>query len=116
VSLEERAKSNVIVTPNPIDTKFNHLIKLLLHDKIKNREFLNKLFGNNSLFDFIVNPKEYSYEKFESGWLLYFNEEQIGEYAKDGTIKLKIKNKLKNEILNSDIDKPIKEIYFRYFE
>ena len=54
-------------------------------------------------------------KKFDVNWLLRFSNEFLEELSNIDVVKAGIRNKFKNEMIEKDLDKRLKEIYFTHF-
>ncbi|WP_058487084.1 hypothetical protein [Defluviitalea phaphyphila] len=92
-----------------------NIIPLFYNEKLINIDQFSEFKGFYDLFDFIIEPNTFDFEKFDINWLLGFNNKFLEKILKIDNVKAAISKKLKEEIIEKNLDKRLKEIYFTYF-
>lgn len=113
--INEKNSSGVISTPDPIITNLHHIVNLVYNDKILNKEKFSDFIGYDNLYNFIYEPSSFNYELFDLKWLEALNDDYLKNLTKDDAVKSAIGRKLKEAILKQDLERKLKDIYFKYF-
>jgi hypothetical protein len=105
-------KSHNIVSEGPLA----NITNLLYNNKIKRMEKLKDYIGYVDLYDMLVLEDNFDFEnKFNLNWLMLLNEKYLTKLASSPTVKEIIKEKIKEKMINGDLDKNLIQIYFKYF-
>lgn len=115
VLLEEKHSSNVIISPNPVAEKLSNISELLYKEKVINKDKFKVFKGYDNLFDLIIEPSDFKFDKFDLKWLMRFNDNYLKKVSNIDNAKIIISDKLKKELIEKNLDKRLKEIYFNYF-
>lgn len=112
---ENRGES---IFPDPLERILGQVANMTYSNRILNKERLKKYIGYYDIYDLIVSMDEFDYNgKFKINWLDRFDEEFIKKICSINSAKLVIKEKLEQEIIQSnELDTKIKEIYFKWFK
>ena len=109
---------NVRSFPDPLQSTLNKVIVLFLLDKGVNIFKFEKYIEYNNVLEFIINPKEFDYEKIELDNYNWMNIMRNEEYLKIIIEKAKgnINKKLKYNIDNGFANEEQTRLYYKYFE
>jgi hypothetical protein len=75
-----------------------------------------KFKNENKKFNFFIDMDNYNYDNFQVEWLEDFSEGLHEKITKNQTARRKIKDKLKDKIIQNDCDKRIREVFFKYYD
>ncbi|QDZ80161.1 SIR2 family protein [Priestia megaterium] len=113
---KSQGKSPVKVSPDPLQENLSYLIRLLLDDKILNKERFQDFIGINNLYDFLILKENYNFENvFELEWLTYLNNKELKKMFNHEKVIKGLKEKFISEIIKNDLSKELKAIYFQHF-
>lgn len=113
---ESEGKNPVKVSPDPLQENLSYLIRLLLDDKILNRERVRDFIGINNLYDFLILKEDYNFENvFELEWLTYLNNKELKKIFNHEKVIKGLKEKFISEIIKNDLSEELKSIYFQHF-
>lgn len=116
--LIKNEKSTYKISPDPIETKLMYIANLRYINKLLDIDRAKTYKGRNNYYDFIIDPKEFDYEnKLNIEWLIHIKKEEflLNEVLVNEKSYKAIKQKLQNYILENDnVEKNIKEFYFKY--
>ncbi|WBW98086.1 SIR2 family protein [Oceanirhabdus sp. W0125-5] len=114
--IQEQEKTNGRSFPDPVKTQIGYLTNLVYNKKLNDIEALKKYKNKDNLFDLILSIEDFDFEKFKLNWLLSLNEEFIVKLKSSNRAKDNIKSKFIKAIINDDLNKELKEIYFKHFQ
>ncbi len=112
-----RDKSGESISPDPLERILGQVANMVYFGKILNTERLKKYIGYYDIYDLVVWMERFDYNnKFKIDWLTRFNQDYIEKISRIDSAKAAISGKLEQEIIgNDELDKKIKEIYFKWF-
>lgn len=116
ILIQARNETNGNISNDLIIAKIRSVINLLYNDKVNNKENLINFKGFDKMYDFIFEPDTFDYNTFEISWLILFDKKHLQKYSEIEVSKIGIKIKFREELLNRNLEKRLKEIYFNYFE
>ncbi|MBU5428166.1 SIR2 family protein [Tissierella pigra] len=113
--IQDRSNTGVTTFPDPVVRNLRNIVNLFYNKKLISIEQFSNFKGYDNLFDFIFEPNIFDFEKFDVNWLLRFSNEFLEELSNIDVVKTGIRNKFKNEMIEKNLDKRLKEIYFTHF-
>jgi hypothetical protein len=101
--------------PNPLDNMLERIAILLINNLIIQPEKFNKFSKINPMFDLFSDFDAFNYNEFNVEWLENFSNSLHDKISLNETAKMAIKSKTINLIINNQISKRSREVFFKYY-
>ncbi|MFJ7407161.1 MULTISPECIES: SIR2 family protein [unclassified Lysinibacillus] len=113
----ERNKFKTIYSfPDPIDRVLEMTVNLLINNLLINPALFSKYKGLNDKFDLFIDINNFDFEKFKFEWISEFSDRIHEKISKVSVARDVIKEKFKKLIMEGNISKESKIIYFKYYD
>lgn len=110
-------KSNSVRSfPNPLDSMLERTAILLINNIIIEPEKFKKFMNNNSMFDLFLDFDAFDYNGFKIEWLENFSDSIHEKISLNQTVRVEIKSKVINLIINNQLSKRSREVFFKYYD
>ena len=71
--------------------------------------------SGDDFYSFIIDTKNFDYNKFELNWLKYCSSKFLDELRQDEKIVLMIRQKVKEQYIEGHLEDTLMQIYFKHF-
>ena len=120
ISLEEKAVQFIdenIKTKTEVEKEelLSPIAILIINNLIINPNIFEKFKNEDEKFSFIIDMNNYNYDNFKIDWILCFSKRLHEMVSKCEKAKLVIKEKLKEQLIENNCDKNIRNIFFKYY-
>jgi hypothetical protein len=112
---EQDIKNGKFGFPPPIETYMSYITNLVYANNIKDLTKYSVFKGKNDFFDLIFEPENFDYNKFDLNWLIGLPDNLHKKILAIDNVKTIIKEKFKNLLLEEEVNKELKKIYFNFY-
>ena len=114
---QDKSANEVNQFPNYIEDTISNLSNLYINNKVIDKVGIKQVinaYGTDEQ-SWVTEPRKFDYENFKIDWLKHYNKSFLKMMSTNSNVKLKIKNKFKEEYQKGDLTKNLLNIYFDYF-
>ncbi|MEV9639802.1 SIR2 family protein [Mammaliicoccus sciuri] len=102
--------------PDPVESILEMSTNLLINNLLIDTTLFYKYKGINDKFDLFIDVNNFDFENFELEWISEFSDKIHEKLSQVSMARDAIKEKLKRLILEGNISKRSKTIYFKYYD
>ena len=114
--IDKAKKREGKVYPDKVKDYLIKIGNLYLNEEIVSPDLFFKFKGENEIFDLFIDIDNFDYDQFKIDWIYRFSLSLHEEISKNKKAKKSIKRKLKKKIIEEQVNKDLKEIFFEYYD
>jgi hypothetical protein len=114
--IDKAKKREGKVYPDKVKDYLIKIGNLYLNEEIVSPDLFFKFKGENEIFDLFIDIDNFDYDQFKIDWIYRFSLSLHEEISKNKKAKKSIKIKLKKKIIEEQVNKDLKEIFFEYYD
>lgn len=110
----QRKKEGKRSLPDPTEVNVGYLVNLIANEKVIDITKYHKFVGTKNIYDLIIDMDNYDFNQFDINWLMDFPMFLIERILTYPEAKLILKAKLQALMLEQEVDRKLKEIFFTF--